>query len=68
MSQTYIENAANHPDNLLLVGEVEDFGDVLDHAQVEVAEVGQCEVVVRQHPEAGADVVRDLRVILALFL
>lgn len=64
---TYVEDATNHPDNFLFVGEVEDFRDVLEHVELEILEVVQREVVVRQHPKARADVVDNLSVLLVLF-
>jgi len=43
---TYVENSANHADDLFFVGEVKYFGNVLDHVKFEVLEQGHREFVV----------------------
>ena len=68
MISTYVKDAANHPDNLLFVGEVENLGDVFEYVELEVLEDGQGEVVIGENPEARADVVGELGLRLTLFL
>ncbi len=62
-----VENEANHADSLLFVAEVKDFSDVLNHIEGEVLEASQSEFVVTEDPEAAADVVGDLWVLVALW-
>ena len=61
-----VEDEADHANNLLFVGEIEDLGDVLDHVKGEVLEVLHGEFVVTKDPEAAADVVGDLGILLAV--
>lgn len=61
-----VEDQADHTDNLLFVGEIEDLGNVLDDVQLEVLEVLQGELFETKNPEAAADVVGDLGVLLAV--
>lgn len=63
-----VKDAANHPDNLLFVGEVENLGDVFEYVELEVLEDGQGEVVIGENPEARADVVGELGLRLTLLL
>lgn len=62
-----LENEADHTHNLLFVVEIEDLSNVLDHVQLEVLEVCQGKLVIRQDPEATAYVVGDLRFLLDEF-
>jgi hypothetical protein len=61
------ENHANHAHDLLFVGEVEDFGDMLDHVHWEILEHRQRKLVRAQDPEAAAHIVCNLGLLLALF-
>ena len=62
------EDVADHAHDLLLVREIQNLCDVLDHVQTEVLEQVQRESVVAQDPEACADVVGDLSVLLTVLL
>jgi len=61
-----IEHHADDAHNLLFVEVIEDFGDVLDDAELEVSEVLHGGIEGSQDPEAAAHVVGDLTVLNAL--
>ena len=61
-----VKNEADHSHDLLLVREVKNFGNMLDDIQFKVLEQVHRELVIAENPEAAADIVCDLSILLAL--
>lgn len=60
-----VEDQTYHAHNLLFVREVKDLSDVLNDVEIEVLEELDGEFMVAKNPEAAADVVGDLGILLA---
>jgi len=65
---TYIEKKADNSHNLLLVEEIEDFGDVLDDVELEVGESLDGFMVGGDNVQGAHNVVGDLAILNALVL
>ena len=61
-----LEDEADDADNLLLGPEIEYLCDILDHIELKVLEVRHSILVIAENPEAAANVVSDLGIVLAV--
>ena len=61
-----LEDEADDANNLLLGPEIEHLCDILDHVELKVLEVRHSILVIAENPEAAANVVSDLGIVLAI--